>query len=248
VLIRKLKWEDEDEPDDLYDDDKLAFDGLRKVHFPMIIPSFPFLFRNGNVIDHCLFCLQELRTFIDSVLMIDQDLVTNTVHALALNTLSSYRNGVHVPWNEAELAVYLVFIYGEINKGEFIALSFIYQAGYRLLPCSYFSSPAWFISAGGKGRAAFCQAPTVPRERRKETDYSEYPLTTHGEMLVALVQSGISSYPHNTVIMQFFETVARYSDFFKVRKDCIMPTLEAMIDPRCVFLAAELTDQCKCGG
>jgi hypothetical protein len=35
--------------------------------------------------------------------------------------------------------------------------------------------------------------------------------------------------------MQFFETVARYSDVFKVRKDCIMPTLEAMIDPRYVF-------------
>jgi exportin-T len=53
--------------------------------------------------------------------MIDQDLVTNTVHVLALNILSNYRNGAHVAWNEAELAVYLVFIYGEINKGELVA-------------------------------------------------------------------------------------------------------------------------------
>ena len=89
------------------------------------------------------------------------------------------------------------------------------------------------VAGGGKGRAAFCQAPpTVTKEKRKETDYSEYPLTSHGEMLYALIQSGISGYPHKTVTMQFFETVARYGDFFKVRKECIMPTLQAMLDVR----------------
>lgn len=76
----------------------------------------------------------------------------------------------------------------------------------------------------------------MAKDKRKETDYSEYPLTSHGEMLYALVQSGISSYPHKTVCMQFFETVARYGDFFKVRKDCIMPTLQAMLGPKLVFL------------
>lgn len=60
----------------------------------------------------------------------------------------------------------------------------------------------------------------------------DYPLTTHGEILLALMQSGISAYPHRAVVMQFFETVARYSDFFKIRKDCIMPALEAMVDAR----------------
>ena len=88
------------------------------------------------------------------------------------------------------------------------------------------------FEAGGKGRAAFCQAPAVDKEKRKVSDYSEYPLTTHGEMLYALVQSGISSYPHRAVSLQFFETVARYCDFFKVRKECIIPTLEAMVDTR----------------
>ena len=81
------------------------------------------------------------------------------------------------------------------------------------------------ISGGGKGRAAFCQAPIVAKEKRKETDYSEYPLTDHGEMLMALVQSGISRYPNRSVLMQFFETTVRYGDFFKIRKECIMPTL-----------------------
>lgn len=72
----------------------------------------------------------------------------------------------------------------------------------------------------------------VAKEKRKETDYSEYPLTNHGDMLMALVQSGISRYPNRAVVMQFFETAARYGDFFKIRKECIMPTLEAFVDPR----------------
>lgn len=53
-------------------------------------------------------------------------------------------------------------------------------------------------------------------------------------MLFALVQSNISAYPHKAVTMQFFEAASRYADFFKVRKECIMPTLQAMVDARCV--------------
>ncbi|OBZ72293.1 Exportin-T [Grifola frondosa] len=174
VILEKLKWEEDSDPEDMDDDDKAAFEELRK----------------------------DLRTFMDSALMIDPELVTDAVRTLALNTLTAYQNGVAIKWHDAELAVYLVYIFGEINK------------------------------TGGKGRAAFCQAPAIVREKRKETDYSEYPLTTHGEMLYALVQSGISSYPNKTVVMQFFETAARYGDFFKVRKECIMPTLQAMMDTR----------------
>jgi exportin-T len=174
VVLEKMKWDEAANPEDEDEDDVVAFDGLRK----------------------------ELRTFLDAILIINQDLVTEAVRTLALNTLSAYGEGAAIKWHDAELAVYLVYIFGEINK------------------------------SGGKGRAAFCQAPAVAKEQRKVTDYSEYPLTYHGEMLFALVQSGVSSYPHRTVAMQFFETAARYGDFFKVRKECIMPTLQAMIDPR----------------
>lgn len=90
------------------------------------------------------------------------------------------------------------------------------------------------VAAGGKGRAAFCHAPAVAKDARKQTDYSEYPLTIHGEMLFALVGCGIGAYPHPSVVMQFFETCARYGDFFKVRKTCIIPLLESMVGPRSV--------------
>ena len=62
---------------------------------------------------------QELRTFMDSTLLVDPDLVTESVRTLALNTLSAYQNGVTLKWNDAELAVYLVYIFGEINKCEY---------------------------------------------------------------------------------------------------------------------------------
>ena len=83
-----------------------------------------------------------------------------------------------------------------------------------------------------KGRSAFSQAPQVPKERRKEIDYADFPLTSHGDLLMALFETGISAYPNQAVLMQFFETVARYGDFFKVRKQYIVPALEVMIDAR----------------
>lgn len=52
----------------------------------------------------------------DAILIIDQDLVTAAVRSLAISTLSAYQSGTPVKWNDAELAIYLVFIFGEINK------------------------------------------------------------------------------------------------------------------------------------
>ena len=52
----------------------------------------------------------------DSVLVIDPALVTDAVQTLALNTLNAYQSGISIKWNDAELAVYLVWIFGEINK------------------------------------------------------------------------------------------------------------------------------------
>jgi exportin-T len=59
-----------------------------------------------------------LRVFLDSILSIDQDLVTEAVRAFALSTISNYQSGSSVKWNDAELGIYLVFIFGEINKGK----------------------------------------------------------------------------------------------------------------------------------
>ena len=55
----------------------------------------------------------------DSILSIDQDLVTGAVRTLALNTITAYQNGVSIKWYDAELAVYLVYMFGEINKSKY---------------------------------------------------------------------------------------------------------------------------------
>lgn len=63
---------------------------------------------------------KDLRIFTDSILTIDQDLVTEAVRSLALSTITAYRNGVNLKWYDAELGVYMVYIFGEINKSAFI--------------------------------------------------------------------------------------------------------------------------------
>lgn len=52
----------------------------------------------------------------DSVLSIDQDLVVEAIRTHALQTLQLYASGTTIKWNDAELAIYLIYIFGEINK------------------------------------------------------------------------------------------------------------------------------------
>lgn len=54
----------------------------------------------------------------DAAFVIDPGLVSDSLSNLALSTMSAYQNGVHVKWHDAELAVYVVYIFGEINKSE----------------------------------------------------------------------------------------------------------------------------------
>ncbi|KAF7327748.1 Exportin-T [Mycena kentingensis (nom. inval.)] len=173
VTITKAKWDEESDPDDLDEEDSAEFEAIRK----------------------------ELLTLLESTYILDPELVTNAIQSLSQTTGEAYRNGLEVKWNDAELGVYLVYIFGEINKS--------------------------------KGRPAFCVVPgVVAKDQKKAIDYSEFPLTPHGEMLLSLVQANIPAYPTAMVGLQFFETVSRYPDFFKVRKECILPTLEAMIGTR----------------
>lgn len=213
-----MKWDEEADLDDPDEDDNIEFERLRGVRN---IHSLYFM-RNSKI-------LQELRSFLDSILVIDADLVTDAVQRLALKTITAYTNHTPMKWNEAELGVYLVYLFGEVNKCQYSSIS-------------YHNNYSWDLLVGGKGRAAFCQVSVViDRERRKDVDYLAFPLTPHGEMLFGLVQSGIAGYPHRAVALQFFETVVRYPDFFKVRKSCIIPVLEAMIDSRFVIVVRDST-------
>lgn len=102
-----MKWEEDADPEDADEDDNAEFDKMRKVGENL---------SNASSVATLTRLVQELRTFLDSILAIDQVLVTDAVRTLALDTITAFKNGVSIKWNDAELGVYLVFIFGEINK------------------------------------------------------------------------------------------------------------------------------------
>lgn len=56
--------------------------------------------------------------FLDSIQTLDSELVTSTIHSVAITTLAAYEGGVNLKWQDAELAIHLVYLYGEIIKGK----------------------------------------------------------------------------------------------------------------------------------
>ena len=112
VAFQKMKWDTDADPDSMDDDDQLGFDTMRKVGE---IPQMLILLLRPP---------QDLRTFADSVMAIDESLVNGYVQNLALDTLQQFQSGISISWQDAELAVYLIFLYGELqkaNKGESLA-------------------------------------------------------------------------------------------------------------------------------
>ena len=53
----------------------------------------------------------------ESILNIDEELVNSCVQTLTLNTLQTCQNSGAISWQEVELAVHLVYLYGELQKG-----------------------------------------------------------------------------------------------------------------------------------
>lgn len=91
VILAKLRWEEDSDPDDSDDDDAVEFHKMRK----------------------------DLRTFLDAAVVIDQEHSTGAVQSFAMRTFHDYSDGVPLPWNDAELGVYLVYIYGEICRCQY---------------------------------------------------------------------------------------------------------------------------------
>jgi exportin-T len=97
ILLQKMRWNPEDDPEELDDEDRVAFETLRS----------------------------DLRLFLDSISAIDEELVTSAIKTLAMNTLS--RVDESTGWADAELSVYLVYLYGEFQKGDRCENNFIHS-------------------------------------------------------------------------------------------------------------------------
>jgi exportin-T len=109
VVIEKLKWDPDTSPDDLEQDERAAFESMRKV-------CGNYLFRRRVLTSNAP--QQDLRKFIDAVLVLDIDIVTQALSDHAHSVLIAYENGTQLTWVDAELAIYLVYLYGELGTKE----------------------------------------------------------------------------------------------------------------------------------
>lgn len=112
------------------------------------------------------------------------------------------------------------------GRGAFIQIPADVQAA---LDKNKISRKASFSTSSDSGMNSGTVTPTTPK---LHVDYTAFPLTIQGEILLRTVQSNISSYPHPSVALQFFECTSRYAEFFKMRSDLIQPTLGSLLDSR----------------
>ncbi|KAG0292802.1 pre-tRNA nuclear export protein, partial [Dissophora globulifera] len=151
---------------------------------------------------------RELKRFYDQIAALSASLTTTFLHSAVTTTLTTFVNEKAAgsagtsDWRDLELALYLLYLYGEAIKG-----------------VPQFAVVAPSVGANG-GRIVH---PVPP---------AGAPLTPLGECLFEMCKSGVSAYPHPSVSANFFEIACRYSNFFDIRPDCIPDVLEAFVDAR----------------
>lgn len=93
------------------------------------------------------------------------------------------------------------------------------------------------MSATGPG--AFVLVPDTEIQRAKREpeyriDYTQFPLSQLGEMMLRACRSKVVTYAHASVSLQFFEVVVRYHDFFKLCPEYIQEILPSFLDEQYV--------------
>nr|ODN95651.1 exportin-T [Cryptococcus depauperatus CBS 7855] len=172
------------------------------------------------------------RSFIESIAQIDRSLHTEVVARMVASTLDTYASGgaASVPWQQAELALHLVYTFGEVSK----------STG-RTTP----SSTSDIVDFG------------VGANKDDKFDYDQYPLSPLGQLLTRCMTSGISAYPHPSVSLQYFEITVRYIEFWRAKPETLPSLFETILDGRgihnsdqnirrrCFYLFARLCKDCK---
>ena len=67
---------------------------------------------------------------------------------------------------------------------------------------------------------------------KDKIDFQQFPLTPLGQLLTLCMTSGIASYPHPSVTLQYFETAVRYVEFWQSKPLAVQPMYDAMLDQR----------------
>ncbi|WRT69690.1 uncharacterized protein IL334_006680 [Kwoniella shivajii] len=245
ILIRQLAWPEEAEweaPGNEEDsDDEMA------------------LFRSFRV-----YC----RSYIESIAQIEKALHTEVVARIVVATLDAFQAGgpSAVPWQQAELALHLIYTFGELSKRFYNLPPEVATKAARDKVYRANANKAYNESAMSSGRTTptmsegdFSQ-PTIDGNygnARENFDYDQYPLSPLGELLKRCMASGISSYPHPSVTLQYFEISVRYVEFWRYKRETVPPMFEAILDARgvhhpdewvrrrCFYLFQKLCKDCR---
>jgi exportin-T len=128
-------------------------------------------------------------------------------------------------WNDVELVLFVLYCYGEAIKGK----------------CTAHMKLSSWLNYFFSGTGMFAYVVVPPEERAKiksydqRLDYTQFPLTPLGEIILRVAKSNIASWPHPSVPLQFFECAVRYHEFFQLVPECIPNVLSAFLDQRCVL-------------
>ncbi|BGP35706.1 pre-tRNA nuclear export protein [Rhodotorula toruloides] len=150
---------------------------------------------------------RNLRVIGDAIAWIDPQLYAEGVRSIILETLDLFdaggANDGRLTWQRIELALAMLYGFGQA------------------------------ISSTGPG--AFVQVPLAEIQRAKREadyriDYTQFPLSQLGEMMLRTCRSKVVNFPHAAVSLQFFEVVVRYHDFFRLCPEFITEILPSFLD------------------
>ncbi|KAA1118240.1 pre-tRNA nuclear export protein [Puccinia graminis f. sp. tritici] len=155
---------------------------------------------------------RQLKTIIEAIAVIDETLFQETIDPLISNVLdhiiSEGGNACNVCWQEIELALVMLYNYGEAVRG---------------------SGPTSF-------RSYVMIPPEEIKKHNKNKDYkinySQYPLSSLGNLLLKASKALTTKFPHPSIAVQWFECVTRYHEFFEIFTGAIQDVLPTFLDDR----------------
>ncbi|KAI9638936.1 armadillo-type protein [Dioszegia hungarica] len=194
------------------------------------------------------------RTYIESIAQIDRVMHQEIVARIVIETLNNVQSAT---WQQAELALHLVYTFGELAKNNTRA--------------AFFDLPAELATKTGRDRLhriSINRMQDIPIDDLAEPipgvyyggkpdkiDYEQYPMTLLGKLLDLCIQSNVAAFPHPSVTLQYFEIAVRYVDFWRSKPKSIQPMLEAMlhgihhpdelVKRRCFYFFSRFVKDCK---
>ncbi|KAK4048624.1 pre-tRNA nuclear export protein [Microbotryomycetes sp. JL201] len=147
---------------------------------------------------------KNLRMVGDAIASIDPELYSEALRSIIVPTLEAYEAGAsELPWQKVELALALLYGYGQA------------------------------ISVHGPGAFVIVPESEYVRAKREvdyHVDYTQYPLSALGDMMLRACRSKIVTHQHAAVSLQFFEVIGRYHDFFRLCPEYISGILPSFLD------------------